>query len=76
MRPIQGMTILTAVLARWVNQIITQIIHPDQTGFIAGRYQQDKKSESIIKSLDAQKAFDQVSLLYLLQTLKDLALIL
>ncbi len=78
------MRILTAILARRVKKIITQIIHPDQTGFISGRYygdnirrllniishQKNKKLESVIISLDAQKAFDRVSWRYLLQTLK------
>ncbi len=81
----RDLSILTAILARRVNKIITQIIHPDQTGFITGRYYGDnvrrllnmtshqkvKKSESIIVSIDAQKGFDRVSWRYLLQTLKQ-----
>lgn len=76
--------ILTTILARRVNKVITDIIHPDQTGFITGRYYGDNvrrllnimthpgvtEKESMILSLDAQKAFDRVSWQYLLQTLK------
>ena len=76
--------ILTAILARRVNKITTEIIHPDQTGFIKGRYYGDnirrllnlmthpkvKEEESMILSLDAMKAFDRVSWQYLIQTLK------
>lgn len=36
-----ALRILTAILARHVNKIITEIIHPDQTGFIKGRYYGD-----------------------------------
>uniref|UniRef100_A0A3Q0R6D1 Reverse transcriptase domain-containing protein n=1 Tax=Amphilophus citrinellus TaxID=61819 RepID=A0A3Q0R6D1_AMPCI len=41
----EDLRILTAILTRWFNQIITQIIHPDQTGFV----------ELTNVSLDAQK---------------------
>lgn len=78
------MRILTAILARRVNKIIIDIIHPDQTGFITGRYYGDnirrllnimshptvKKQQAMLLSLDAQKAFDRVSWQYLIQTLK------
>ena len=38
----RDLSILTAILCRRVNRkIITQIIHPDQTGFITGRYYGD-----------------------------------
>ena len=76
--------ILTAILARRVNECIDYIIHPDQTGFITGRYYGDnirrllnvmvhptmKKQEAMLLALDAQKAFDRVSWPYLIQTLK------
>lgn len=74
--------ILTAILARHVNKIITEIIHPDQTGFIKGRYYGDNIRRLLnlmtrpnvkgvnVTSLDAIRAFDRVSWLYLIQTLK------
>ena len=76
--------ILTAILAKRLNKIIAQIINPDQTGFITGRYygdnlrrllnimsySQSKGGEALLLSLDAYKAFDRVSWQYLLHTLK------
>lgn len=76
--------ILTAILARRVIKIITEIIHPDQTGLIKGQYYGDnirrllnlmthpkvKEDDSMI-SLDAMKACDRVPWQYLTQTLKN-----
>lgn len=76
--------ILTAIFAKRLSKIATEIISPDQTGFMAGRhcgdnvrrllniisYSKTNQEESIILSLDAQKAFDRVSWQYLHKTLE------
>ncbi len=76
--------ILTAIPAKRVNKIITKIIHPDQTGFIAGRYYGDnirrllnfmthpkaKEKGAMTLQVDAQEAFEQVSWQYLIHTLQ------
>lgn len=76
--------ILTKVLAKRLGKHISKIIHPNQTGFIPGRFSfsnvhlllnmlysvHDKNMEVAILSLDAEKAFDQVELPYMFQKLQ------
>lgn len=76
--------ILTSILAKRVGTIITDLIHPDQTGFISGRYlpdnirrllnimEQSKKRQHpcMVLAVDAQKAFDRVSWPFLFKTLE------
>lgn len=64
---------------------ISTIVHPDQTGFIPGRFSysnvrlllntlysvHDKDTQAAILSLDAQKAFDQIEWPYMLEALKQ-----
>ena len=73
--------ILTSILAQRINRIITEIIHPDQasrTGHYSGdnlhrllnimTHAQGSGVEAMVLSFDAEKAFDQVSWVYLFQT--------
>ena len=76
--------ILTAILAKRVNRLISQILHLDQTGFIPERYYEDNLRRAlnimsytkstgakvVFLSLDAHKAFDRVSWQYLIHILK------
>lgn len=71
------------MLANRLNKHLSSIIHPDQTGFLLGRFpfsnvrrllntiyaDHGEVSGAAILSLDAQKAFDQVEWPYVFQSL-------
>ena len=70
--------IMTKVLATRLQQVMPDLVHPDQTGFITGRhsffntrrlfnilYSPTSNSPEIVLSLDAEKAFDRVEWQYL-----------
>lgn len=75
--------VVTKILATRLKHL-SSIIHPNQTGFIPGRFSffnvrcllntiyanQKKAKEAAILSLDAHKAFDQVEWPYLFEALK------
>lgn len=75
--------IITKALAIRLETVISTLIHPDQTGFIKKRHGSDNvrrlfniinlsqqtQIKTIIVSLDAEKAFDQVNWTFLLNTL-------
>uniref|UniRef100_A0A8K9WRI9 Reverse transcriptase domain-containing protein n=1 Tax=Oncorhynchus mykiss TaxID=8022 RepID=A0A8K9WRI9_ONCMY len=75
--------IITKVLADRLNKHATTIIHPDQTGFIPGRFSfsnvrrllsilyanQGRGSRAAVISLDAQKAFYQIEWSYMFEAL-------
>lgn len=76
--------ILTKVLAARTEPVISKIIHPDQTGFVAGRQlssnlrclfnvmytAEDNIEPEIVISLDAHKAFDRIEYFYLFMALE------
>ncbi len=76
--------IMTKVLAARIEPIMNKIIHPDQTGFVAGRQlpsnlccllnvlylPSDYVNPGILISMDAHKAFDRTEYPYLFTALK------
>lgn len=74
----------TSILAKRVEKVLPHLIHTDQTGFISQRQTHDNirrslhilshiqkyKLQALLVSLDAEKAFDSVSWMFLYKTLE------
>ncbi len=74
---------LSKLLARRLESLLSQLINPDQTGFIQQRlsysnvrrllniiqYSQISKTQVLAISLDAEKAFDRVEWAYMFEVL-------
>jgi len=76
--------VITKVLSNRLGKHISTIVHPDQSGFIPGRFsfgnvrlllnilykERGKEASGAIISLDAQKAFDQIEWPFMLKALE------
>lgn len=76
--------ILTKILAAMIEPVLTKKLHPDQTGFVAGRQissnlchlfnvintAEDNMVPETVISLDAHKAFDRIEYFYLFTALE------
>ena len=77
--------ILAHILASRLQHVLPQIIHPDQNGYIKNRfigcnirtiydvidYSENKYDANLITFIDYEKAFDNIKISYLMETLKN-----